>query len=233
MARTRHPPVSHIGTLLLIALSACASKEIRVTDHQVFGEWPPPEGVIALRGHEGRIEGTHIHCFVGTMIYTDWKPLGDRRRYVGTKGSYEDYTHAVFVKHRVGPDVDCATSFHRKVGSPDRGATTWEVRVGDEAVVVRYLVTREPPLDTVDIGGKGYDLGMGRLVLVDLTADPPEVQQRSDEGIFIASLIFGSPLGSSDGGPEARSGNPGPAALRTMIEEAGKRDPDVEDWLDL
>jgi hypothetical protein len=240
MNRARHPRVPHIGTLLLIALCACASKEIRITDHEVFGEWPPPGGVIALRGCEGRIEGTHIHCFVGAMLYSDWTPVGDRRRRYKLEGPYEDHTHVILVKHRAGPDVDCGTSYHARPASPERGSTSWEVRVGDEAVVTRYLVTHEPPLDTVDIGGKGYDLAQGRLFLIDLTADPPEVEQQLDEGFFIAWLIYGTPVVGSAIAIERKAEGPtpyallaSPEALAKVLDETRNQDPEVEDWLDL
>lgn len=68
--------------------------------------------------------------------------------------------------------------------SSDGGEMKWTHRIDGglgENLIASYTMTRKPVAEALKLSGKAWDLGKGRVFLVDLTVSPPLIEQLADD----------------------------------------------------
>jgi hypothetical protein len=115
-------------------------------------------GGLALR--EGEVGGAFGTVQVGT---------GKRR-----------FTYFAVIKHGLNADTGTSTSEHARVGI-GAGESTQVVGVGDQKLTITYKVKLDAQnavtKETLTVNGKEMDAAKGRVLVVDLTAQPPTCGQ--------------------------------------------------------
>jgi hypothetical protein len=111
-------------------------------------------GGLALR--EGEVGGAFGTVQVGT---------GKRR-----------FSYFAVIKHGLNADTGTSTSEHARVGVGS-GESTQVVGVGDQKLTITYKVKLDArnavTKETLTVNGKEVDAAKGRVLVVDLTAQPP------------------------------------------------------------
>ncbi len=111
-------------------------------------------GGLALR--EGEVGGAFGTVRVGT---------GKRR-----------FSYFAVIKHGLSAETGTSTSEHAKVGIGS-GESTQVVGVGDRKLTITYRVKlnarKEVQRETLTVNGKEVDAAKGRVLVVDLTTQPP------------------------------------------------------------
>jgi hypothetical protein len=90
------------------------------------------------------------------------------------------FSYFAVIKHGLSAETGTSTSEHAKVGI-GAGESTQVVGIDDQKLTITYRVKLDAgkavSKETVTVNGKELNLAKGRVLVVDLTAEPPQVGQ--------------------------------------------------------